>query len=83
MDKIVLVEWMDHASPSDNEAWHKIETVKQLTPCHCVSLGKVVQETDQFLTVVSSYQLDSNEVSGIVAIVKSAIVKIRVIPAVE
>lgn len=77
--KIVYVEWVDSVQPQPS--WRQFDDLSDfdLAPCICVSIGWVIRETDDALSLAISLSdegTDSMAVSGLATIPKTAITKI-------
>ena len=77
MKKVVYVEWDDSAS-SAGSIWKNKETVANFNTCRCKTIGFVIKETKDTLTIVSSSD-GGDYVSGDMSIPKSAIRKRRIV----
>ena len=74
--QLVAVEWLDHCT-RDGPAWQSMEDVKGLSPAVCYSVGYLINETDQYVTIAAHVgpDDDDHEVGGAMCIVKSCIVR--------
>ena len=74
--KLVYVEWLDAVSIGTG-GWVKLRDVEKLTPDLVRSVGWVVEETRDYLTMISHN--GDNEVAGEFCIPKACIRKRRVL----
>jgi len=59
---LVMVRWVDIIG-EDQSPWSTIEEAKAMKPAPITTIGKVVENTDQYLTVASSWD-ESGEFLG-------------------
>ena len=74
--KIVLVNWLDSNS---NSAWHNITEAKHLRPSPCVTIGYVLEDTEEYITIASSFATENDSVSDVICIPKFAVQSIETI----
>ena len=74
--KLVYLEWVDSVSAPDG-GWQDPKEVKKLTPDTVRSVGWIISETKDFVTLISHD--GEHEVSGEFCIPKACIKKRRVI----
>ena len=72
--KIVLVEWWDSCSQGAN--WIHRADAKNLCPSHCVTMGIVLNETPDFITLAGSNSTPNFNVSDVTSIPHGCIKKI-------
>lgn len=65
------IEWLDHCTFADN-SWRSEQSVKELEPVTVLTLGFVVHETKDWVTVVSTIN-NSGSLSGEFLILKKVI----------
>ena len=82
--KVVYVEWLDHSSHS-SQVWRSKEEYKELKPATCRTIGFVVNEEKEFITIACTnhhiaetddYE-EENNFSGDMCILKSCITKLK------
>ena len=75
---LVVIQWNDHNSDDD---WvnHK-EAKERATPMIMSSVGWLVNETDEIYQIASTFSHADNNLSMMMNIVKSAVVKTTNIP---
>lgn len=69
---LVMVKWLDIIG-EDHNPWSTIEEIKALKPAPITTIGKVVEDNDEFLTVVSSWDESSDTFGNINCIPKGVI----------
>ena len=74
--RLVYIEWLDAVSNADG-GWQRMKDVEKLTPDLVKSVGWIVKETRDYLTVISHN--GDNEVGGDFCIPKACIKKRRVL----
>ena len=74
--KLAYVEWVDAVSIGTG-GWVKLRDVEKLTPDLVRSVGWVVEETQEYLTMISHN--GDNEVAGEFCIPKTCIRKRRIL----
>ena len=70
---IVIVEWVDSVRASD---WTYAEDVDE-KPMNCISIGFLMKETDDSITIAQNYGLKPEQVCNIMTIPKCSIKGIR------
>ena len=75
--KALYIEWID--SSGLQGCWHDVETFKNAKLVTCKTIGFVVDENAETITLVGSHNPDGDQVSGDMTIPKTAIKKRRVI----
>lgn len=71
--KIIYVEWVDS---SHNTGWQTAEAaLKEDHLLDCKTVGFLIKETDDHLTVAQSSAVDPDQVDGVLTIPKVAITK--------
>lgn len=50
--KLVLIEWLD--SKGITAEWEHLDELESLEPSRCVSVGFLMEETEQYKTIVQS-----------------------------
>lgn len=70
---IYLVDWIDSAG--QRSVWESLAGLEAYTPCRVVSIGFIVKETGDFITLANSMAVDTDDLSGGVCIAKSAVLK--------
>ena len=78
MKKATYIEWDDSVSRTGN-VWVDIDEVKRTKIDRCTTIGFIVKETKELITIVNSYDSQSHSVSGDMTIPKSAIRKRRIV----
>ncbi len=72
---IILVEWRDSAfQPS---VWEFIEDIEPLVDVHCTSVGFLLEETDEYITIALA--ISKTQVLGRTTIPKGCIVSWKVL----
>ncbi|KKL26432.1 hypothetical protein LCGC14_2395360 [marine sediment metagenome] len=70
-----LIEWIDSKGITDE--WEFLERLKPITCCICRSIGFIVEETDDYVTIAQSLTLteipENSQVLGRMSIPKVAI----------
>lgn len=76
--RLEIIQWLDHCSINDN--WKRNAEVKELEPAIVYSVGWVIHENDDYLTLVAHCGVDTDgnmsdeeQSTGEMCIVKSAI----------
>ncbi len=78
---LVMVEWEDSARPFGE--WRFIEDWQRIEPMTCLSIGWLIADKKRAIALASNFAdigLDSEQVSGVIRIPKSAILSQREIP---
>lgn len=83
-NRIVYIEWLDHSS-HETSSWKDAKTYKELKPAKCRSIGFVVNEDSDFITIACSNHFipetedfeEENNFSGDMCIIKSCITKLK------
>ncbi len=78
-DAIELIEWLDHCSLGGGRTWQPRSDVEELEPIKVRSVGWVIKEGEDALTMISHQHAD--EVYGELIIIKSCIKTRRVLVA--
>lgn len=73
MKKIVIIDWADSVKASD---WTFIEDVDE-KPVDCISVGFLLKETDNHITIAQNYGLKPEQVCNLITIPKCSIKNIR------
>lgn len=68
---LYLIDWWDHCSSQGS--WNTLDTVKSMTPILIRSIGFLVAETDQTITLASHYDDSGTNISGDICILKTCI----------
>lgn len=76
--KTVYLEWVDSIM-SPGGSWAEIELVKKRKIDRCRTIGFVVNENKNEITVIGSHSHATNEVAGSITIPKCAIRKRRIV----
>ena len=71
--EIVIIEWVDSVRASD---WTYVEDVDE-KPMDCISVGFLMKETDDSVTIAQNYGLKPEQVCNIMTIPKCSIKGIR------
>ena len=74
--KIVKVNWLDSNS---NGGWHDITSAKHIRPSLCITIGYVIDEADDYITIASSLAVINDSVSDVMCIPKFAVSSIETI----
>ena len=69
-EDLILITWVDAAT--DGHGWRPIEKIRSLVPPTVLSVGWIVKETDDYVTIISSY-MDNDNVDGDTLIPKGMI----------
>ena len=69
---LVLVEWFDSSEPFENAEVDIPEGIPE--PQRILSVGHMVRETDEYVTLVGGWKPDVRVADYVISIVKSAIV---------
>lgn len=69
--QLEVIEWLDHCTFADN-SWRSEQSVKELEPVSVLTLGFVVHETKEWVTVVSTVG-NNGAMSGEFLILKKVI----------
>lgn len=73
--KLVKLTWMDHVSFTKNN-WHDKEDLEKLSPTEFNTVGWVIHETKDYITLVSTKTTDDEgPFAGEFTIVKKAVIK--------
>ena len=70
---IVIIEWVDSVRASD---WTYVEDVDE-NPMDCVSVGFLMRETEDSVTIAQNYGLKPEQVCNLITISKCSIRNIR------
>ena len=73
MEKIVVIDWADSVRASD---WTFIEDVDE-KPVDCISVGFLLKETDEHITIAQNYGIKPEQVCNLITIPKCSIRNIR------
>ena len=73
-ENIVRVEWVDPFALS--AGWHTLEEVKEAKPAMCISVGRIVYEDDEFLTLAGSWA-DPDQDYGEVFVIPKVVITNR------
>ena len=76
--RAAYIEWDDSVSTAGN-AWVSRKRVEEMKIDRCTTIGFIVKETNDLVTVVNSFDIQGDNVSGDMTIPKSAIRKRRVV----
>ena len=71
--KIVLIEWVDSVRAFD---WSLLEDVDEKS-MDCISVGFLLKETDNYVTIAQNYGLKPEQVCNLITIPKCSIKNIR------
>lgn len=71
--RLVLIEWLD--SKGITTAWEYLDEVEPMPPTLCYSVGFLVADTDQYVTVAQA--MSDNQVLGRTTIPKCSIQKME------
>ena len=69
---LVMVRWVDIIG-EDQTPWSTIEEAKAMKPAPIITIGKVVENTDHYLTVASSWDESSEFLGNLNCIPKGVI----------
>jgi hypothetical protein len=75
-EKMVLLEWLDATCTTSRWEWR--DETDPIAPHLCKTMGFVVDETPQYITVAQSLGKDHESVMGRMTILKRCIKKRRV-----
>jgi len=75
--KALYIEWIDSCSMLN--AWNGLDDFKGLKPTLCKTIGFLVDENIDAITLAGSYCVEGGVVSGDITIPKCAIKKRRII----
>lgn len=73
MNKIIVIEWIDSVRAFD---WTLIEDVDEKS-LDCVSVGFLLKETDDYVTIAQNYGLEPKQVCNLITIPKCSIRNIK------
>ena len=73
MKKIIVIDWVDSIRSFD---WTLIEDVDE-NSLECVSVGFILKETDDYITIAQNYGLEPEQVCNLITIPKCSIKNIR------
>lgn len=73
MKKIIVIDWVDSIRDFD---WTPIEDVDE-NSLDCVSVGFMLKETDDYVTIAQNYGLEPEQVCNLITIPKCSIKNIR------
>lgn len=71
--KIVVIDWVDSVRASD---WVLMEDVNE-KPVNCTSIGFLLKETDDYVTIAQNYGLEPEQICNLITIPKFSIRNIR------
>ena len=71
--KIVFIEWVDSVRASD---WTYVEDVDE-KPMDCISVGFLIEETNDSVTIAQNYGLKPEQVCNLMTIPKRSSVGIK------
>lgn len=71
--KLVLIEWLD--SKGITNEWEYLDGVEHLQPSKCVSVGFLMEETEQYKTIAQS--INETQVLGRTTIPCCSIQKVK------
>ena len=71
--KIVVIDWVDSVRASD---WVLMEDVDE-KPVNCTSVGFLLKETDDYITIAQNYGLEPEQICNLITIPKCSIRNIR------
>ena len=71
--KIVVIDWVDSVRAFD---WTLMEDVDE-KPVNCTSVGFLLKETDDYVTIAQNYGLEPEQVCNLITIPKCSIRNIR------
>jgi len=58
--RLILIEWLDSKGVID--CWEFLDEIKPMKPSHCFSVGFLIEETEEYKTIVQS--VSDNQVLG-------------------
>ena len=70
---LVVIKWFDIIG-EDHNPWSTLEEIKTLKPAPITTIGKVVEDNDDFLTVVSSWD-ESSDTFGNINVIPKGVVR--------
>lgn len=70
------IDWLDHYEEPGEQAWHDVGTMKP-EPCHQRTVGMLVKETKELVTLAHTFDQDSQQSSAPLHILKSTVVGVR------
>lgn len=73
MNKIVLIEWLD--SKGITNQWEYVDDIESLKPCQCHSVGFLIEETKEYITIAQS--INESQILGRTAIPQCSIKNIK------
>jgi hypothetical protein len=73
MKKIIVIDWVDSIRSFD---WTLIEDIDEKL-LDCVSVGFLLKETDDCITIAQNYGLEPEQVCNLITIPKCSIKNIR------
>jgi hypothetical protein len=77
INKIIMVEWLDAIGPTPE--WEFNNNIELLKPAKCITIGILIDEQPEYITVAQSLILepeDSKSITGRMTIPKGVITKI-------
>lgn len=77
--KLVQVDWLDHCSHTITQ-WREVPEIKELKPVLCHTVGYVLHETDEFITVGQTLSISEDledTTTGDMLILKACIKHIK------
>lgn len=69
--RMVMVEWLDAAS--SESGWKTLKSIRKEKPAHVVTIGWLVADEPDFITLVSSHIQGWDHVDGDVVIVRGMV----------
>ncbi len=69
-EDLVLITWVDAAT--DGHGWRPLDKIKSIVPPTVLSVGWIIKETPDFITIIASY-MDNDNVDGDTVIPKGMI----------
>ena len=74
--ELVLITWIDAAT--EGHGWRSLERIKAQVPPTVLTVGWIVKETENHITVISSY-MDNDNVDGDIVIPTGMIISRQVL----
>lgn len=71
-EDLVLITWIDAAT--EGHGWRPLDRIKSQMPPTVLSVGWIVKETSEYVTIISSY-MDNDNVDGDTVIPVGMIIK--------
>lgn len=75
--QFIMIEWEDHCT--GDRGWQHIEQPFSHSICTVRSMGFVIRDSDQYITIAQSLQIDGEVCAETMTIIKSCINKIRLL----